>query len=234
MFVVHGFYLALTTAKVYKEGFPQLSQNMAYDLVLFSVGNPGAPARHSAGHLVLDELIEAFEAPPLRKEGAYSISSFDTICFVKSFSLMNDSQRPFKAFLEKHKRHILASTAVVVVYDDFEVAIPQTRLLLLTDTKMESHNGVKAIQQYLRTRGSAISSDSAAFWKLSVGIGPKPANLSRAAMGSWVLADFSSAEKQRILDDTMRTVFAYVSYILDAGGAVKDAGAVNSAVQRAM
>lgn len=223
------------TAKLYKELFPANSQilsRMAYDLVLFSLGNPGATCRHSVGHLVLDTLIEAFEAPSLTREGPYSVSCFDTVCFVRSLTFMNDSQRAFKAFLEKHKRHVLASTVILVVYDDFEVAIPRARILLLIDAKIDSHNGVKAVQNYLRSKGAAVSAESATFWKLSIGIGPKPTMASRDAIGRWVLGDFSSLEKQQIVDETMKTVFGYVSHILDAGGAVDEVGAVNAAVQR--
>lgn len=192
----------------------------AKTVVFFSVGNPGPMNRHSAGHMVLQQLITEFGAKQLVKKSVYSITSFENLVFVKSNSYMNESNRLLKAYLDGERVN-LQRLVLVVVYDDFEVNVPRVRISLMK--KNESHNGIKAIQNFL----SSQSLLNTAIYKLGVGVGPKPQNATKDTVASWVLSSFKMEEKQKIMDESMPLVFGYVSYILE-NGVINDCNKLNS------
>lgn len=166
-------------------------------LVLLSVGNPGESNRHSVGHLVLQRLVAAFGAPQLVKRGKYSVTQLDNVLFVKSNTYMNESGALAKAFFAKRR-----PCDVVVICDDFEIAMPKVRLSVAKPN--DSHRGVKS-----------VAKEVPGALKLGIGIGPKPKGASREEMGDWVLAPFSQSEKAQ-LDDTMQTVYQYVHEMLQS------------------
>lgn len=197
----------------------------AKTIVFFSLGNPGPMNRHSTGHLVLQELILQFGAKQLVKHGKYSYTSFENLVFVRSNAYMNESNQLLKAYLED-QRVSLQHTVLIILFDDFEINIPKVRMSLMK--KNESHNGLKAVQNYLNSRPLL----NTAIYKLGVGVGPKPQNASRDTMASWVLASFKMEEKQRLLDESMALVYGYVSYILDNDGVVGDCNKLNSRIAK--
>lgn len=184
-------------------------------VVFFSLGNPGAMARHSVGHLMLKSLVSEFGAPQLVKKSKYSVSSIEDVYFVRSNSYMNESGLLLRAFLSGEK---LRNYVLVVLYDDFEIDMPRVRLLHLK--AKESHNGLRSIV-------SVAQGKSEKFFKLGVGIGPKPALASLAVMGKWVLSDFSINEKVMV-QKSLETGQVYARHIVQTGGDVGDTGKLNA------
>lgn len=191
------------------------------NIVIFSVGNPGPVNRHSTGHYVLGELISAFEAPQMSRKGTYSISRMETLVFVKSNKYMNDSGIALKQLLALER---LLPAVVVVLYDDFELEMPKVKLREFR--KNESHNGLKSCLKVLENA-------DASFFKLGVGIGPKPQGASRDTMALWVLSKFKEDEKQQ-LRISMEYVFKYVHVLMESGGQVGDTNKLNARIQKQM
>lgn len=190
-------------------------------IVLFSVGNPGPMNRHSTGHYVLKNLVEAFEAKQMSKKGKYSVTNLDNVYFVKSNAYMNESGLLLQAFLKNER---LGPCVIVVLYDDFELHMPRVRLQQLK--KNESHNGIKSVAR-------ALESLHAACFKLGVGIGPKPQGASKDTMAAWVLADFRPEEKAA-LETSMEYVYKYTDALISSEGDVGDCNKLNARVTKAL
>lgn len=191
------------------------------NIVFFSVGNPGKMARHSVGHYVLKELMDALGAKQLVKKGVYSVSNMDNIFFVKSNGYMNESGKPLRKFLTSEK---VGQCVVIILYDDFETNMPKVKLQQFK--KNESHGGIKSCVRELQAAGVEG-------FKLGVGIGPKPAQASRDLMGAWVLADFKEEEKFA-LSTSMDSVYKYVDVIISSDGEIGDCNKLNARVTKAM
>lgn len=190
-------------------------------IVFFSVGNPGRMNRHSTGHYILQQLISEFGATQLVKKGKYSVTSLDNVIFVKSNSYMNESGQLLRAFLTVER---IRQCVIVVVFDDFELALPKVRLQRFKNN--ESHNGLKSVARELQLQGI----DGL---KLGVGIGPKPHNASQATMASWVLSDFKLEEKQ-LLSTSLQAVYKYVNRVVSLEGAVGDCNKLNARITKEM
>ncbi|RLV83603.1 Peptidyl-tRNA hydrolase [Meyerozyma sp. JA9] len=163
-------------------------------IVFFSVGNPQR-ARHSAGHRVLEHLVQEYGTGALSRppKTAYSVASDgEDVFFVRSESYMNESDRPLQQFLH-HNRIRPGDSTLVIIHDDFER--PLGTVGLSPARKNESHNGLKALKPVL----DGISTMKVLV--MGVGIGPKPKSASSSTMSKWVLAPFSEAE-QRVFDTT--------------------------------
>lgn len=190
-------------------------------IVFFSVGNPGRMNRHSTGHYILLHLISDFGATQLVKKGKYSVTSLDNVMFVKSNSYMNESGQLLKAFLAAEK---IRQSVIVIVFDDFELALPKVRLQQFK--KNESHNGLKSVARELQLQGLVGL-------KLGVGIGPKPQNASQNTMASWVLSDFRQEEKE-LLSTSLRAVYKYVDWVISREGDVGDCNKLNARITKEM
>ncbi|OBA21801.1 peptidyl-tRNA hydrolase [Metschnikowia bicuspidata var. bicuspidata NRRL YB-4993] len=190
-------------------------------IVFFSVGNPGKMARHSVGHYILKNLMDALGAKQLVKKGVYSISTMDSIYFVKSNAYMNESGKLLRKFLDSEK---LGQCVVIVIYDDFETPMPKVKLQQFK--KNESHGGIKSTARELQAQ--AVNG-----YKLGIGIGPKPAQASRELMASWVLSDFKEEEKLA-LATSMDSVYRYTDAIISSEGEVDDCNKLNARVTKAM
>lgn len=189
------------------------------NVVLFSVGNPGPVNRHSTGHYVLGQLVQAFEAPQMTKKATYSITRTDNLFFVRSNAYMNESAT---ALRQLAAQELILPAVVVVVYDDFELEMPKVKLRQFK--KNESHNGVKSCLKVIESLGVPA-------YKLGVGIGPKPKSASRDTMASWVLSKFKEDEKQQ-LEISMKYVFKYVNELLQSEGDVGDCNKLNARIQK--
>lgn len=194
---------------------------MSTTIVFFSIGNPGPQNRHSVGHIVLKQLVDAFEAKQLVKHGKYSLTRLDNIVFVKSNAYMNESGALLRAFLANER---VGKCTIVVVYDDFELDLPKVRLQALR--KNESHNGIKAVQKEVYSLPHTV-------YKLGIGVGPKPQGASKDTMAAFVLSDFTPQQKQQI-PDAMQAVFEYIHRIIDADGEVGDTNKLNSQVSKSL
>lgn len=190
-------------------------------IVFFSVGNPGRMNRHSTGHYVLLHLISDFGATQLVKKGKYSVTSLGNVMFVKSNAYMNESGQLLRAFLSGEK---IRQCVIVVVFDDFELAMPKVRLQRFKAN--ESHNGLKSV-------GRELQLQNVEGLKLGIGIGPKPQSASQNTMASWVLSDFKLEEKQQLLT-SLQAVYKYVDHIVSLEGAVGDCNKLNARITKGM
>lgn len=177
--------------------------------------------RHSTGHYILLHLISALGATQLVKKGKYSVTSLDNVMFVKSNSYMNESGQLLKAFLTAEK---IRQCVIVVVFDDFELAMPKVRLQRFKNN--ESHNGLKSVARELQLQGIEGL-------KLGVGIGPKPQNASQSTMASWVLSDFKLDEKELLLT-SLQAVYKYVDVVISLEGEVGDCNKLNARITKEM
>ncbi|EGV61262.1 peptidyl-tRNA hydrolase [Yamadazyma tenuis] len=185
--------------------------------VIFSIGNPGAIARHSCGHLVLKAAMEHFGAKQLQKSGVYSSSSINNITFVKSNCYMNESEKALKRYFEANKKRP-DSAIVIVLYDDFELDLGRVRISQFK--KNESHNGVKSV--------SRVFQEMKNFYKLGVGIGPKPVSATKDTIATWVLSNFRLQEKEVLEQKGIPLAIDYLEYIVEAEGEVADCNKVNA------
>lgn len=160
-------------------------------LVIFSIGNPGPSNRHSVGHQALGRI--ATHAKQLTKHKLYSLVTFGSTVFVRSGLYMNESHKALEAVVNDYRIN-LAHDKIVVLYDDFELALGKIKVAPLS--KNDSHNGIKCIHRWLQSRPGETN-----VYKLGIGIGPKPQSASKDTMASWVLADFSLAEKARLKEE---------------------------------
>lgn len=168
-------------------------------IIFFSVGNPQR-SRHSAGHRVLEHLVEEYGNSTLARpsKAAYSVATDgEDVFFVRSETYMNESDQALKQFLHQNRIRP-GDSSLVIVHDDFER--PLGTVGLSPVRKNESHNGLKALKPVLE----GISTMKVAV--MNVGIGPKPKNASSNTMSKWVLAPFSDAEQQRF--DTQTAIEA--------------------------
>lgn len=180
-------------------------------IVVFSIGNPGPSNRHSVGHQALAQL--SLHAKQLTKHKLYLlVVDGDGTVFARSGSYMNDSHRAFEAMIKDHRIN-LAHDTVLVVFDDFELALGKVKVADFK--KNESHNGIKCVYQWLQQQPLDWN-----VYKLGIGIGPKPQNASRDTMASWVLSDFKLEEKQRLKEE----VWPKLDRVLDEVG---DGEAIN-------
>lgn len=187
------------------------------ELVIFSIGNPGPMNRHSAGHLVLKELVDGFNGKQLIKasgKGKYYYTAIDGIAFVKSNAYMNESGEALKQYLQNEKVRA-GQITLIILYDEFD--LPLNKVKLSPFKKNESHNGVKCVRNLLLQ-----SYPTVAAFKLGVGIGPKPQNASKDTMASWVLSNFKESEKQALLETSVPLVFKYIEAMLQNNGVIKD------------
>lgn len=186
-------------------------------LVIFSIGNPGTMNRHSAGHLVLKELIDGFGGKQLIKasgKGKYYSTAIDNITFVKSNAYMNESGEALKEYLQNEKVRA-GQITLIVLYDEFDLPLSKVKLSLFK--KNESHNGVKCVRALLLQSYPTITAV-----KLGVGIGPKPQNASKDTIASWVLSSFRESEKRALLEASVPLVFSYIEAILQNNGVIND------------
>lgn len=187
-------------------------------VVIFSIGNPGAITRHSCGHLALKHYVDHFGGKQLTKSSIYSMTSINGLVFVKSNSHMNESDKPLKKFFDQQKLRP-DQVITLIVYDDFESDLGKVKISKFK--KNESHNGIKAIQKSFKDYGDN-------FYKLGLGIGPKPQNASKDTMASWVLSTFRPQEKEILENKTIPLSIDYIEYVLEVEDDIADCNKVNS------
>lgn len=172
--------------------------------------------RHSCGHLGLKHLADHYNAKQLVKSSVYSMTSVNNLILVKSNAYMNESDKALKKFFDQNKLRPDQAT-VVIVFDDFEANLGKVKLSQFK--KNESHNGIKSIQKAYKEYN---------FYKLGMGIGPKPNSATKDTMASWVLSGFRQSEKEELEAVTMPLVLDYMDYILEVEGDIADCNKVNA------
>lgn len=154
--------------------------------VIVGLGNPGKQyeeTRHNAGFMVVERLARSmgvvgkhesrFEA--MVGEGRLGT---EKVLLVEPLTFMNLSGRAVQKVLHFYK---LTPDDLVVVFDDFAIALGQVRVR--TTGSAGGHNGISSIIQSLNTHN---------FPRVRVGVGPLPPGSSTT---KFVLDKFSTAER---------------------------------------
>ena len=160
-------------------------QGSSLDLLVVGLGNPGreyAANRHNAGWLVVDELARRHDGSwrgkfsgqlaEIRVEG-------HKLALLKPETYMNDSGRSVSGAVGFFK---VDPDAVLVVHDDSD--LEPGRLQLRLGGGLGGHNGLRSIQQHLKTHD---------FLRLRVGVG-RPERGDPRPLADWVLSDFAPHE----------------------------------------
>lgn len=178
-----------------------MTERESKEFVFVGLGNPGnkyVMTRHNMGYLVIEGLAH-LHGIPLREEkklkakiGKGVIGQY-TIHLVMPTTYMNESGQAVRKYLDYYK---LAPQEVVVVTDD--VAIPFGELRLRSQGSAGGHNGLKSVEQHLKTQMYA---------RLKVGITTKQEH--QQDMRDFVLGTFTKKEVDQlpqILDKGVKTL----------------------------
>lgn len=161
--------------------------------LIVGLGNPGreyAATRHNAGSWLVDHLADAWHLDTWRRDNDALVASgrMDGVLvrLAKPQTFMNlsgDVLRPYvrRAFWS-------AATDLLVVVDD--VALPAGRFRFRARGSAGGHNGLRHIEQTLRSRDYA---------RVRIGVGPTdPARALPRELADYVLAPAGKAERETI------------------------------------
>ena len=177
--------------------------------------------RHSVAHLMLKHILSFIPyTPGLIKKSIYSISSTDSITYLKSNSYMNESFKSWNKFKIDNKRLINAGPIIFIIYDDFEKNLGNIRISKFK--KNESHNGLKGLKNVLD------DNDNMDVYLLGIGIGPKPQGANKETMSNWVLSGFKMEEKMKLENETVELLELYIREIIELDGNIGDVNKFNS------
>ncbi|MGI8423096.1 MAG: aminoacyl-tRNA hydrolase [Chloroflexota bacterium] len=139
---------------------------------IVGLGNPGPRyknTRHNVGWHVLDRLATRWGAGTSSKarhaEVVKATFGERRVLLVKPLTYMNDSGKAVRALVEKDA---LPLEAILVVYDDIDLAF--ARLRLRAGGSAGGHNGIKSIQQH-------VAGKPGDFPRMKIGIGRPPAGV---------------------------------------------------------
>jgi peptidyl-tRNA hydrolase, PTH1 family len=177
------------------------------------LGNPGdryARTRHNVGAVVIDELARR-EGERFRKarfvpvEVAEIRFGDEHIWLGKSLRFMNESGPSYASTAKKHQ---IAPDHVIAVHD--EIDIPFGALKVKIGGSTAGHNGLKSLQQALRTPD---------FLRVRVGVGRPPG---RQDPADFVLQPFAKREEADVAILVDAAADAVRSLILDGLAATQD------------
>lgn len=167
-----------------------MAERDSKDLVFVGLGNPGskyAMTRHNMGYLVIEGFAH-LHGMPLKEEKKLKarvckgmIGDF-TIHLVMPTTYMNESGQAVRKYLDYYK---LTPQDVVVVTDD--MAIPFGELRLRSQGSAGGHNGLKSVEQHLKTK---------MYSRLRVGIATKQEH--QQEMRDFVLGTFTKKEVDQL------------------------------------
>jgi PTH1 family peptidyl-tRNA hydrolase len=154
--------------------------------LIIGLGNPGkeyALTRHNFGFMILDEFAKNQKLGwTNNKKWQSQIAQFNfenkKIILAKPQTFMNASGIAVKKLVNFYK-----PVKVIVIYDDLNLDLGVIRLKFSGESG--GHNGVKSL----------IKNISKDFWRLKLGIGPQPQNLSAE---DFVLQKFNNIEKDLV------------------------------------
>lgn len=159
--------------------------------LIVGLGNPGAKyenTRHNIGFIVLDELSRSWQIPLFDTKKFHGLFGEGTIAgqkvrLLKPLTYMNNSGQAIRAVVDWYK---LDPEAVLVVYDDMDLAVGRLRIRL--SGSAGGQNGMKSAIAHLGTQK---------FPRLRIGIGSKSVDAV-----SHVLGSFAPTEKPVITEVT--------------------------------
>ncbi len=189
--------------------------------LIAGLGNPGKTYqshRHNIGFLAIDHFLKQHsdhsQLPCFKHKFQSLIFQFhlsgEIILTVKPQTYMNLSGEAIREIMHFYK---INNEHLLVVHD--EVYLPFLRMKIQKNRGPAGHNGVKNINEQLKTQDYA---------RLKLGIG-KPDDDSDISVESFVLHNFTTEEEKKIPDFLNLASQAIESYILN--GAEKTASRFN-------
>jgi len=177
--------------------------------LIVGLGNPEREYRgnrHNVGFMVLDQLADRLETSFSKVKMQALMTAIrwndERLILIKPQTYMNLSGQAVSSFISFYK---LPLEHLLVVYDD--VDLPFETLRLKPNGGDAGQKGVRSIIQQLGTQQ---------FPRLRVGIGRPPG---RTPVSSYVLQDFSSAEKELlpiVLDQAASAVLHFIEHGLES------------------
>jgi PTH1 family peptidyl-tRNA hydrolase len=181
--------------------------------LVLGLGNPGpqyAGNRHNAGFMVLDVLADRvsgrFKGHKARGDVVETRLAGERAVLAKPRSYMNESGGPAAAMRDFFKSPI---GRIVVVHDELDLEAGTLRLK--QGGGDNGHNGLKSLRQSL---------GSGEFYRVRLGVG-RPRG--RQDPASFVLRDFSSAERKELGVQLERAADAIETLIRDGLAAAQNA-----------
>ncbi len=162
--------------------------------LIVGLGNPGLKYeknRHNIGFLVLDYLINEFNATKLSSKFKGELYKAGEYLFLKPTTFMNlsgDAVREVKNFYK------IDNNDIIVIHDDID--LKPGALRFKKGGSSGGHNGLKSID-------SNIGND---YWRVRIGVG-RPEN--KQEVVNYVLSDFSEDELE-----CMRSLFLKIKEAL--------------------
>ncbi len=157
--------------------------------VIVGLGNPGreyAETRHNVGWWVVDHLADVWRFEGWKKDGDARVVSGTVhgarVRLVKPQTYMNLSGEALRPYLRRP--FWSAATDLMVVSD--EVQLPVGRYRFRARGSAGGHNGLKSIEQHLRTQEYA---------RLRIGVGPEETEGERGmVLRDFVLGEFGKRD----------------------------------------
>ncbi|AXK50895.1 aminoacyl-tRNA hydrolase [Spiroplasma alleghenense] len=156
--------------------------------IIFGLGNPGTQylqTRHNAGFLVLDQLIEYYNAESIGQKFKSEIYSTqihgEKVLFVKPLTFMNLSGEAVLQIMHFYKVDL---NQIVIIHDEKDFPIEKQQFK--NSGSAAGHNGLKNIITHFHTTD---------FQRLRIGIGnPEPG----WKIVDWVLSKMSTEEIKKM------------------------------------
>jgi PTH1 family peptidyl-tRNA hydrolase len=177
------------------------------------LGNPGdryATTRHNSGAMVVDAMASA-AGERFRKARFVPVETAELtiegrkVWLAKSFRFMNESGPSYASIAKKHD---VPPDHVIAVHD--EIDLPFGALKVKIGGSTAGHNGLKSLQQALRTPD---------FVRVRVGVGRPPG---RQDPADFVLQPFAKREEADVAILIDAAADAVVSLIVDGLAATQD------------
>jgi PTH1 family peptidyl-tRNA hydrolase len=150
--------------------------------IFIGLGNPGIKYqnnRHNVGQMLMDYLAKNL------KSQNENIKFFKTDCF------MNQSGQFIKKLTTKY---YLLTTNLIIFHDDLDIPLGKFKIQKGIGPKL--HNGIKSIEQELKTKD---------FWRVRIGVdNRKPEN--HISGETYVLQDFLPEEKELLTNEVLPAI----------------------------
>ena len=160
--------------------------------MIVGLGNPGKEyenTRHNVGFMAIDKIALKNHVTLNSKNGIYTIfeKEDEKILLLKPLTYMNLSGEAVKALMQYYK---IAVSDILIISDDLDM--PTGKIKLKYKGSSGGHNGLKNIEQHLKTQE---------YKRLKIGI----SNNKNYDTKDYVLGRFSIEEKEKI-DSVLNTV----------------------------
>lgn len=160
--------------------------------VIVGLGNPGreyADTRHNVGWWVIDLLADVWRFDGWKKDGQAHVASGLVgnikVRLVKPQTFMNLSGEALHHYLRRP--FWSAGSDLLIVVD--EVALPVGRFRFRAKGSAGGHNGLKSIEQHMRTQE---------YGRLRIGVGPAEAERQIGVLRDYVLGKIGKIEADEI------------------------------------